>query len=50
MDIQLRERRVVGGGRASRQADSTMAASLKALYRQIKAFNEDQNEELVASR
>ena len=37
-----------GGGRASRQVDSTMAASLKALYRQIKAFTKDQNEELVA--
>ncbi|HYO87105.1 MAG TPA: SRPBCC family protein [Candidatus Limnocylindrales bacterium] len=37
-----------GGGRIARQVDSTMAASLKALYKQVKAFSKDQNEALVA--
>jgi hypothetical protein len=37
-----------GGGRLARQVDATMAASLKALYKQIKAFTKDQNEAMVA--
>lgn len=37
-----------GGGRATRQIDSTMAASLKALYKQVKNFTKDQNEAMVA--
>lgn len=37
-----------GGGRVTRQIDSDMAASLKALYKQIKNFTKDQNEAIVA--
>lgn len=37
---------MLGAGRNARQFDATMAASLKALYKQIKAFN--QSDEMVA--